>query len=219
MTIAPSPPRSNAHGNRCGLAPALLALLMPLALHAQPASTGTCLRPAELQLATLLNAHRVSNGKPAVPVSFSLSSVGQWHVWDLGTSAAWNPPTCNVHSWSGQRPDLWTPVCYTADHAQAAQMWNKPAQITAGFYNSNGYEVAVSGAGITPAQALSVWQGSSPHNDVILNNGVWASFPWQAMGVGLSGGFAVAWFGTLADPLGTMTACGEQIFASGFEPG
>jgi hypothetical protein len=186
-----------------------------------PPNTAQCLTPAEATLAQLVNTYRVQNGRAAVPVSFSLSSVAQWHVWDLQAN---NPVggTCNLHSWSGGMPSLWTAVCYTPDHAQAAQMWNKPRQVTHDAYTASGYEIAYGASGFTatPQGALAAWQGSPGHNEVILNNGAWASRnPWPAMGVGLFGGFAVVWFGDAADALGPMAPCGAAgtIFAHGFE--
>lgn len=188
---------------------------------AQYANTADCLTPQEAELADLLNDYRQQNGLPRVPISFSLSSVGQWHVWDLETNDAWDGD-CNLHSWSNARPTLWDPMCYTADHAQAAQMWNKPRQITDGDYNSNGYEnSAWNGGTITPVSALNLWKASAGHNQVILNLGGWAGQTWRAMGVGVSQHFAVLWFGTLTDPLGSMQPCGagggEVLFESGFE--
>lgn len=188
---------------------------------AQYANTADCLNPQEAELADIVNDYRQQNGLSRVPISFSLSSVGQWHVWDLETNDPWNDP-CNLHSWSNARPALWDPMCYTADHAQAAQMWNKPRQITDGDYNSNGYENSAWNSGaITPTGALNLWKASAGHNQVILNLGDWAGQTWRAMGVGVSQHFAVLWFGTLADPLGSMQPCGsgggDVLFASGFE--
>lgn len=205
------------------LAPVLLlaALSVSDAARAQYANTADCLNPQEATLVALVNQYRQQNGLPAVAASFSLSSVGQWHVWDLEV----NDPSggnCNLHSWSAARPVLWQPMCYTADHAQAAQMWNKPRQITGNVYNSNGYENAAwHSNAITAAGALQQWQNSPGHNQVILNQGAWAGQTWRAMGVGVSQHFAVLWFGTLTDPLGTMQVCGavnpDVLLRDGFE--
>ena len=204
-------------------APVLACLLLAGTATAQsvPPNTAACLNAEEAELARLTNQFRQQNGLPAVPVSYSLSSVAQWHVWDLGA----NQPVgggCNLHSWSNARPALWQAVCYTSDHAQAAQMWNKPRQVSGGVYASDGYEIAAGGgAGLTAAQALALWQGSPAHRAVILTTPIWSNFPWSAMGVGLWQGHATIWFGTLADPLGTMPACdagnGPRIFVHGFE--
>jgi len=42
--------------------------------------------------------------------------------------------SCNLHSWSDARPDLWVGMCYTSDHANADLMWSKPSEITGGIY-------------------------------------------------------------------------------------
>lgn len=197
---------------------ASLSVVAPV--RAQYANTADCLNPQEAALADLVNDYRAANGLARVPVSFSLSSVGQWHVWDLETNDPWEG-ACNLHSWSNARPALWDPVCYTSDHAQAAQMWNKPRQITDGGYNSNGYENSSWNSGtITAAGALQGWQNSPGHNQVILNLGIWGTQTWRAMGVGVSQHFAMLWFGTLTDPLGTMAPCGTgapPLFEDGFE--
>jgi hypothetical protein len=86
---------------------------------------------------------------------------------------------------------------------------------------ATGYENAYGAAGFTatPSSALTGWKNSPAHNEVILNNGMqcyccqrilfmwcagdWASAPhgpaWPAMGAGISGGFAVLWFGDATD--------------------
>jgi hypothetical protein len=145
----------------------------------------------------LINAHRDDNGKPMIPLSKSLCTVGQIHVQDLVDNAPHAPNNCNLHSWSNQ--GNWGACCYTDDHAQAQCMWDKPKEIT--VYPGNGYENAAGGGGnITPGGAVNQWKGSSAHNDVMLNNGVWANYPWGAIGAGLKDGYAVVWFGVEADP-------------------
>ena len=185
----------------------------------QAQEIGQCLTADEAQLAALINQYRQDNALQPVQVSKSLTSVAQWHVWDLLNN---NPVggECNLHSWSDYGT-LWNAVCYTADHAQASGMWNKPSEITGGLYWAYGYEIAVSSSGtITPTSALNAWKNSPGHNDVILNQGIWASSnPWPAMGVGMLEGYAVVWFGDSADPAGTLTECGEAIFSDGFENG
>lgn len=201
--------------------PLLAALMLATPASAQFANTANCLNPQEAELARIVNDYREANGLARIAVSFSLSSVGQWHVWDLHTN---NPVggACNLHSWSNARPAMWQGMCYTSDHAQAAQMWNKPRQITGNAYNSDGFENAAFTSGtMTAALALQLWQNSQGHNDVILNRSIWSGMTWRAVGVGVSQRHAVLWFGTLADPLGTMQPCdaggGNLIFRNGFE--
>jgi len=79
--------------------------------------------------------------------------------------------------------------------------------------------------GLADAQAaLTAWQGSSSHNDVILNQGIWAGFPWQVMGVGMevfngTAAYAYVWFSTMSDPSTPLSVCGADplIFGDRFE--
>ena len=163
--------------------------------------------PVEDYIYRRINAYRESAGLPAVPRSRSLDRVAHVHVLDL---AAWHPDRetdargipCNTHSWSSH--GAWTPVCYTPDHAHAADMWNKPAQVTREAYPGNGYEIAVTTSGLTvdPDDALASWETSRAHNAVILEQGAWGSGHWQAMGVGVYQGYAVIWFGREPDRAG-----------------
>ena len=172
-----------------------------------PANTGVCLNAQEAALVQLVNNYRVQNGKPALPASRWLVTTGQWHVWDRIANNAVGG-ACNPHSWSAAMPNLWQPVCYTSDHAQAAQMWAKPRQISLNSYSGNGFEnSADSGAPMTAAQALSQWQGSPAHRDVILNQGSWAGIAFGGLGVGIQGNYAVLWFGDRVDTSGTLTEC------------
>ncbi|MBN1148266.1 MAG: hypothetical protein JXA78_13495 [Anaerolineales bacterium] len=170
----------------------------------QPAG---CLSSEEALLAQMVNNYRNANGLPDVPVSKSLVSVAQWHVLDLELN---DPVTgeCNMHSWSDWHPALWTAVCYTSDHANAAGMWIKPSEITNGVYDDYGYENAYWSSGqATAAGALSGWQSSPGHNAVILELPPWHIFDWHAMGVGIYEHYAVLWFGALADPQGSVGPC------------
>lgn len=195
-------------GKSAGILVAIMAIgIMSSGPALAEPTPGDCLSADEATLAQLVNDYRQANNLEPIPVTVSLSMVAQWHVWDLEV----NDPTggqCNLHSWSDG--DLWTPVCYTADHANASGMWDKPREITSNAYGGNGFEIAYWSSGTaTPAGTLSGWQGSPGHNDVILNNGIWDSRnPWPAMGVGMRGGYAVIWFGGIADPQGTIGECG-----------
>ncbi|MCB0193823.1 MAG: CAP domain-containing protein [Anaerolineae bacterium] len=180
---------------------------LPLVL-SPPAGFGSCLTAEESKLVNLINQYRNDNGLPSVPVSKSLTEVAQWHVFDLHEN---NPDSgfdhglpCNMHSWSDQ--GIWSPVCYTADHAYASQMWNKPREITSNVYSGNGYENAYGTAGqATATGALNGWKSSPSHVDVILEKGTWSRFDWPAIGVGIYQHHAVLWFGEQTDPQGTVT--------------
>lgn len=182
---------------------------------------GTCINTDEAELLQLVDVYRVENSLAMIPWSQSLMTVGQWHAID----AALNDTVifagdCNLHSWSSTRPDLWTGMCYTPDHAEAAKMWSKPLEITDGVYTASGYENGAWGYS-SVAAALNGWKGSPGHNAVILNEGIWSSLTWRAMGVGvdLVNRYYYLWFSTANDPLGVMPSCSGQgsIFSDDFE--
>ncbi len=172
----------------------------------EPQPVGTCLSADEARLAQLINDHRAANGLAPVPISKSLTEVGQTHVRDLHYYQPHTQPGCNLHSWSDQ--GHWTPVCYTANHANAPGMWSKPSEVTGGLYGANGYENTYTTEGkANPDIAFASWAGHASHDDVILERGVWAGRAWPAMGVGIYEGYAVLWFGDGADPQGTVSPC------------
>ena len=199
--------RNSIRESACILVGILVLVLSCTESALAQATPGDCLSANEATLAQLVNNYRQAQGLAQIPVTVSLTAVAQWHVWDLDVNHP-HGGQCNLHSWSDGA--LWTPVCYTADHANASGMWDKPREITANAYTGNGFEIAYWTTGIaSPAGALSAWQNSSPHNDVILNAGIWQSYdPWPAMGVGMRAGYAVIWFGSTADPQGTINECG-----------
>jgi uncharacterized protein YkwD len=158
-----------------------------------PSKTG--LSQAEQELYDLIMQYRSSKGLPNIPVSKSLSFVAKLHVRDLSTHTF--PAPANMHSWSADGP--WKPVNYTPDHAHADLMWSKPSELT--MYKSEGFEIAyMSSGGVAPISALSGWKGSSGHNSVIINAGVWTAMEWKAIGIGIYGNYAVVWFGAADDP-------------------
>jgi uncharacterized protein YkwD len=180
----------------------LVALLVLVTCMSAPAfvfqkPTGPCLSAQEKELLKLITAERRKLKLPDIPYSASLTKVAQLHAKDLETLRP-DGTTCNMHSWSTSAK--WTGCCYTADHAQASCMWNKPKEI-AGF-NTNGYEIAVGGPGasVDPSTALNVWKKSTGHWNVVTNKGIWSKYKWKAMGVGMFKGYAVVWFADMADP-------------------
>jgi hypothetical protein len=166
----------------------------------------------ERQLADLVNQYRQDNDLSALPVTNSLTKVARTHVVDLNTyhpdTQTYGTGICNRHSWSDH--GIWTPVCYTGN-SQAAQMWNKPREITES-YDGSGYEIACwNSQEITPSAAMDEWKGSSDHCDTILQQGIFAGTTWQAMGVGIDGNYAVVWFGEEVDPAGPVSTQSDAI--------
>lgn len=170
---------------------------------AAPASGLACMTAEEKKLVEAINRYRRSKGLPAITATVSLTTVARTHAADLATKRPANG-RCNMHSWSSG--GKWTGCCYTSDHKQAACMWKKPRELTA--YQGDGFEVSAgsSGSAISAETALGLWQKSSGHNQVIINAGMW-NRPWKAFGVGIYGGYAVAWFGNATDPAGAAMLC------------
>jgi hypothetical protein len=82
-------------------------------------------------------------------------------------------------------------------------MWEKPREFT--NYLGNGFEIVSRVSGNFSAHAdstLTNWQNSREHKAVILNQSVWSSFQWRAMGVGIYKNCAAVWFGEEEDPEG-----------------
>lgn len=194
-----------------------LCVLYSSAFGAEP--PGTCVSEEEARLLDAVNAYRDDNGLAHVAWSKSLMTVAQWHAWDAGANSPFNA-TCNRHSWSDARPDLWTEVCYTPDHANAEGVWFKPREITGNIYTAASFENAAWGY-LTPEAALNGWKNSIGHNNVILNRDIWTRYTWRAMGVGVNSesNYYFLWFSDRVDPQGTLSVCGEGLlFTDGFEP-
>jgi hypothetical protein len=84
-------------------------------------------------------------------------------------------------------------------------MWNKPRQLTP--YQGAGYEIAAwyrgpRGEGMQARLAFHMLETSQGHNAVMLNQGQWQNSQWRSVGVGISGPYAVIWYGTEHDLCG-----------------
>jgi hypothetical protein len=175
-------------------------LFLALCICSHCISFSQTLTDEEKKIYNYIMAYRAQNNLPNIPLSPSLTIVAQTHVKDL----AMNKPdlgSCNAHSWSGN--GNWKPVCYTADHKQASLMWSKPKELTS--YQGNGFEIAAGSNGccsnfvMTAEYAVEGWKKSSGHNAVMINQDVWKTLKWNAIGIGLYKGFAVVWFGEQLD--------------------
>lgn len=157
---------------------------------ARSSDAGDGLEPEEQKLYELINEYRSQNGLPPIPLSPSLTLVANRHVRDLQNNI-------------GDLTHGWSDCPYDASNSETYScMWNAPQRLGTA-YEGNGYENAHGGSGgyeATAESALQSWQGSSLHNAVILNEGMWQDKQWQALGIGIYGGYAVLWFGEEADP-------------------
>ncbi len=164
--------------------------------HPLSGSSLTCLQEEEQKLYTLVMDYRALKGLPPIPLSPKLSRVAQVHARDLAEHFDPKNTRCNLHSWSNK--GKWTPCCYTEDHKQARCMWDKPKEIAG--YAGHGYEISYfSTSGANAEEGLAGWKKSKGHNEVIINEGIWKSITWNAIGVGLYNEYGVVWFGKEPD--------------------
>ena len=170
------------------LLPAIATLLFSFSLTKDPEKMST----DEEKLFKEINSYRKSLKLPEIPYSPKLTRVAQIHAKDLSD----HPPTekCNMHSWSGKTEG--SACCYTSDHKNPECMWQKPRELAG--YEEAGYEIAAMNTD-PEVDWLKQWKGSPGHHQVIINQGIWKTMKWNAMGVGIRGGYAVVWFGILED--------------------
>lgn len=154
----------------------------------------------EMKLYNQINAYRKYKRLRPVPLSKCLTYVAQEHSRDLMNKKPDSKGNCNMHSWS--ESERWTACCYTPDHKKAECMWNKPKELTS--YQDHGFEISYfnSDPQNLADKALAGWKKSTPHNNTILNKEQWAKLEWKAIGVGISGGYAIVWFGKTEDKEG-----------------
>ncbi len=145
---------------------------------------------AELDLYNRIMAYRATLGLPEIPLSQSLTITAGRHAID------------QVYNMGGYSGHAWSDAPYDGGNsATYGNMWNAPARVGTP-YTDSGFEISAGSSGsLSPAQALSLWQNSAPHNAVMTNEGIWAT-PWKAIGIGMHGGVAHVWFGRAADPAG-----------------
>lgn len=158
-----------------------------------PAAQDVCLSPEEKKLYDLIMEYRKSKKLKPIPYSPKLSKVAQTHVKDLMENYDYaTRGECNPHSWSDK--GTWSACCYTADHAQASCMWDKPKEIA--DYSGNGYEIAYyASAGANATEGLEGWKKSPGHNPLLINSGTWSKIEWEGVGIGIYGNYGVVWFG------------------------
>jgi uncharacterized protein YkwD len=165
----------------------LLLLMIGLTAHAQQKSTVRA-TPEEMKLYSLINQYRKQHNLKEIPFSSSLTLVAQMHCKDLVENLGYL-----THAWSTCKYDAGNSKTYSC-------MWLKPSELTS--YKGYGYECAHGGTGgyvATAESSLEGWKKSKPHNEVILNRGIWKTMDWNAIGVGILNGYACIWFGVEED--------------------
>lgn len=151
----------------------------------------------ELELYNLIMSYRAQNGLPSIELSKALTAVAGRHALDT----VYNVGKYVGHSWSD------APYS-SSDSSTYRNMWDAPERIGTG-YKSDGFEISTGFTGsnvqildTSAPRALASWQGSTGHDNVILNKDIWAPFDWQAIGIGIHKGVAHVWFGAAKDATG-----------------
>jgi uncharacterized protein YkwD len=161
-------------------------------IHANLAGDG--LEQEEVKLYQLVNQYRAQNGLPPVRLSKALSIVANRHMQDLAENVGQV-----THSWSDATYDPSNPSTYPT-------IWAAPQRLNTG-YSGYGFEVVdgysgFNGPPMLADVALEDWKHSASHNAVILNQGMWKDYQWNAVGVGIYKGYAALWFGKESDSTG-----------------
>lgn len=167
----------------------------------EPENETLCVSVQEKALYDLIMEYRAEHNLEAIPLTFSMTTVAKAHATDLKNNASSFSSECNNHSWSDD--GAWTGCCYTPDHANPGCMWDKPRELS--NYTGNGFENVCWGFQ-NATGALDLWKNSEAHNALILNLGIWEN-DWNAIGIGMDGIYATAWFGHSEDPDGTIGVC------------
>ncbi|MEQ8425310.1 MAG: CAP domain-containing protein [Cyclobacteriaceae bacterium] len=151
-----------------------------------------CVSVEEKKLYELIMDYRKAKKLKSIPFSSKLTLVAQTHVRDLMDNYDYTTRgECNPHSWSDKGE--WSSCCYTADHAKASCMWDKPREISG--YQGDGFEIAYySSGGANAVEGLEGWKKSPGHNPLLINSGTWSKIEWKAIGIGIYGQYGVVWF-------------------------
>ena len=159
----------------------------------------------ELSLYHLIMDYRAENGLAPIPLSLGLTTTAGRHagdtlynIWDAGLVL---PPGTNLHSWSD--------APYFADHSEPEVMWEAPSRYGTD-YPGIGFEISAAGYA-SVEDALDGWKTSPGHDNVIMNEDIWTTRSWNAIGIGVEidptvstfgGRIYHVWFGSEEDPDG-----------------
>jgi len=162
-----------------------------------------CLTKDEYRLYSIINQYRTKQGLSIIPVSRSLCYVAKIHARDLYFN---RPDTgfCSLNSWSDK--GRWIACCHSRNTPNPLCIVKKPAELTK--YSGEGHEICYwDSQPIQPDTVLKFWLTVTPARELILNQGKWGNFNWNAMGVGLFNGYASVWVGELRDTVPEPTLC------------
>lgn len=155
---------------------------------------GDSLNEQETKLYELINQYRTQQGLSSIPLSPSLSRVANRHLQDLQD---------NLKLYERNGKDWrfgWSNCPYDAYNSNTFScMWAAPQRLKTA-YSGKAYELLCGGKeNISPQDALRCWQKSISNNNVMINQGEWSNYQWNALGIAINKGYANLWFGQEVD--------------------
>lgn len=165
-----------------------------------------CITKEEFKLYNLVNEYRKSQKLPVVPLSKSLSYVAKVHIKDLITNKP-DTANCSFHSWSDK--GTWKACCFRKENKDKYCVLTKPKELTK--YPGIAHEIVFWESRETTAEkAISQWKETAVSRFMLTNFKEWEKCSWNAMGVGVEGGFAILWLGEEPDVENETKVCGEE---------
>lgn len=165
-----------------------------------------CISQDEYKLYNLINDYRKAMKLPKIPLSKSLCFVATQHTNDLIKNAP-DTNTCNFHSWSDK--GKWTACCYEKELKDKSCMQEKPKELT--DYPDVAYEIVYwENNDATSDNAFDQWRETSAARSLMTNFKDWEEYSWNALGVCIKEGFAIAWFGQETDVEKETKVCGTN---------
>jgi hypothetical protein len=164
-----------------------------------------CISEDEVKLFDLVNNYRKSVGLIEIPLSKSLCYVAKKHAADLYLNKP-DTANCNFHSWSNK--GNWTPCCFEKEIKDKSCMLDKPQELTK--YPGQAYEIIYwENKSATAEKAFNQWKETPAARSLLSNYKEWEKYSWNAIGVGIYKGFAIAWFGEDFDIEKETKICGR----------
>jgi hypothetical protein len=181
-----------------------LSVLLFKPVSAQDSIPGDfCISQDEFKLYELINEYRKTMNLSVIPLSNSLSYVAKTHAIDLAENRP-DTNTCNFHSWSDK--GKWKPCCFVREVKDRSCMLNKPKEFT--LYPGVAYELVYwESREASSARAFDQWLETNVSRSMMTNIKEWEKRKWNALGVGIYKGFAIAWFGEMVDVEPQTTVC------------
>ena len=165
-----------------------------------------CISKDEYKLYNLINDYRKAMKLPNIPLSKSLSFVATQHISDLVKNVP-DTNTCNFHSWSDK--GKWTACCFEKEIKDRSCMQEKPKEIT--DYPGVAFEIVYwENRDASADNAFDQWRETTAARALITNFKDWEDYSWNAMGIGIKEGFAIAWFGQETDVEKETKICGTN---------